>query len=214
MYLVYVTDVPWSLCVSVITPSRRTKADKYLDHHTHTVNCPLSRTTLVSRYQKGKANLDFTEARDSEWQWHQLGHMQVCTSLPADNHASTPSLSFYWLNDLPATQPTESKHWRHHQQGQNPPVLNRACQLMQVVVYNGHPFVVLLLLLVVVVAVCVCMSLWIGFWQFTVYFIHTVTMPASRSSLPLCQTHGLLTRLTFCIKHILYIAKTFVQTLY
>jgi len=23
----------------------------------------------VSRYQKGKANLDFTEARDSEWQW-------------------------------------------------------------------------------------------------------------------------------------------------
>jgi len=27
----------------------------------------------VSRYQKGKTNLDFTEARDSEWQWHQLG---------------------------------------------------------------------------------------------------------------------------------------------
>jgi len=25
-------------------------------------------------YQKGKTNLDFTEARDSEWQWHQLGH--------------------------------------------------------------------------------------------------------------------------------------------
>jgi len=35
----------------------------------------------VGRYQKGKTNLDFTEARDSEWQWHQLGHMQVCTSL-------------------------------------------------------------------------------------------------------------------------------------
>ena len=30
-------------------------------------------------YQKGRTNLDFTEARDSEWQWHQLGHMQVCT---------------------------------------------------------------------------------------------------------------------------------------
>ena len=28
-----------------------------------------------------KTNLDFTEARDSEWQWHPLGHMQVCTSL-------------------------------------------------------------------------------------------------------------------------------------
>ena len=46
----------------------------------------------MSRYQKGKTNLDFTEARDSEWQWHQLGHMQVCTSLQTDNHASTPPL--------------------------------------------------------------------------------------------------------------------------
>jgi len=46
----------------------------------------------VSRYQKGKTNLDFTEARDSEWQWHQLGHMQVCISLQTDNHASTTSL--------------------------------------------------------------------------------------------------------------------------
>ena len=32
---------------------------------------------------------------DSEWQWHQLGHMQVCTSLQIDNHASTPPLSFF-----------------------------------------------------------------------------------------------------------------------
>jgi len=31
--------------------------------------------------RKVKTNLDFTEARDSERQWHQLGHMQVCTSL-------------------------------------------------------------------------------------------------------------------------------------
>jgi len=43
----------------------------------------------VSRYKKGKTNLDFTEARDSEWQWHQLGHMQVCTSLQTDNHVNT-----------------------------------------------------------------------------------------------------------------------------
>jgi len=48
----------------------------------------------VSRYQKGKINLDFAEARDSEWQWHQLGRMQVCSSLQTDNHASTPLLSF------------------------------------------------------------------------------------------------------------------------
>ena len=48
----------------------------------------------MSQYQKGKTNLDFTEARDSEWQWHQLGNMQVCTSLQTDNDASTPPLSF------------------------------------------------------------------------------------------------------------------------
>jgi len=49
--------------------------------HTHPFNGPLSETVLVSRYPKGKTNLDFTEARDSEWQWHQLGHMQRCTLL-------------------------------------------------------------------------------------------------------------------------------------
>jgi len=48
----------------------------------------------VSWYQKGKTNLDFTEARDSEWQWHQLGHMQGCISLQTNNHASNPPLSF------------------------------------------------------------------------------------------------------------------------
>ena len=52
--------------------------------HTHTFNSPLSRTTRVSRYQRGKTNLDFTEARDSEWQWHQLDRMQVCTHLAPD----------------------------------------------------------------------------------------------------------------------------------
>ena len=66
----------------------------------------------MRRYQKGETNLDFTETRDSEWQWHQLGHMQVCTSLQTDNHTSTPPLSFYRPDALPATQPTASKHWR------------------------------------------------------------------------------------------------------
>ena len=72
--------------------------------HTHPFNGPLSETTRVSRYQKGKTNLDFTEPRDSEWQWHQLGYMQVCTSLQTDNHASTPLLSFCRPDALPATQ--------------------------------------------------------------------------------------------------------------
>jgi len=74
-------------------------------------NGPLSGTTWVSRHQKGKTNLDFTEVRDSEWQWNPLRHMQVCTSLQTDNHASTPPLSFFYkLDALPADQPTASKH--------------------------------------------------------------------------------------------------------
>ena len=61
----------------------------------------------MSRYQKGKTNLDFTEARNSEWQWHQLVHMQVCTSLQTDNHASTPPLSFLQAG-CPSCRPTNS----------------------------------------------------------------------------------------------------------
>ena len=77
----------------------------------HTSNGPLSGTTQVSRYQKRKTNLNFTEARDSEWQWHQLGHIQVCSSLQTDSHASTPPLSFFYrLDALPAAQPTALKH--------------------------------------------------------------------------------------------------------
>ena len=69
---------------------------------THPFNGPYSGTTKVSRYQKGKTSLDFTEARNSEWQWHQLGHIQVCTLLQTDNHASTPPLSFFtgWMSFL------------------------------------------------------------------------------------------------------------------
>ena len=66
-----------------------------------------SRTTWVSPYQKGKTNLDFTGARDSEWQWHQLGHVQVCTSLQTDNHASTPPLCFLQAG-CPSCRPTNS----------------------------------------------------------------------------------------------------------
>jgi len=63
----------------------------------------------VSQNQKGKTSLDFTEARDSEWQWHQLDHMQVCTLLQADNHASTPPLYISFLQaECPSCRPTNS----------------------------------------------------------------------------------------------------------
>jgi len=78
--------------------------------NTHTFNGPFSRTTRVSWYQKGTTNLDFTEARDSEWQWHQLGHMPVCTSLQTDNHASIRTLSFFtgWMPFLLPNQQHQS----------------------------------------------------------------------------------------------------------
>jgi len=57
--------------------------------------------TFLVGYQKGKKTLDFSQARDSEWQWRQLGHMQVCTSLQTDKHTSTPPL-------LPSNQQRQS----------------------------------------------------------------------------------------------------------
>jgi len=63
----------------------------------------------VSRYQKGKTNSGFyvTESRDSEWQWHYLGHIEVCTSLQTDNQARTPPLSFL-LARCPSCCPTNN----------------------------------------------------------------------------------------------------------
>jgi len=60
----------------------------------------LSGTTRVSRYQKGKTNLDFTEARDSEWQWHQLGYMQT------DSHASTTQ---FFAGRMPFVPPNQQR---------------------------------------------------------------------------------------------------------
>ena len=89
------------------------------EHHTHSrltaiFFCCCCCCTQVSRYQKGKTNLDFTEARDSEWQWHQLEHMQVCTSLQTDNHARTSPLSFLQAG-CPSCRPTNRKGIREHQ---------------------------------------------------------------------------------------------------
>jgi len=61
----------------------------------------------MGRCRKGKTSPDFTEARDGEWQWHQLGYVQVCTSLQTDNHASTSLLSFLQAG-CPSCRPTNS----------------------------------------------------------------------------------------------------------
>jgi len=61
----------------------------------------------MSRYQKGKTNLDFTEARDSEWQCISLA---ICKSSPCSRQITTTALHhslFYRLDALPAP-PTHS----------------------------------------------------------------------------------------------------------
>jgi len=62
---------------------------------------------------KGKTNLDFAEARDSEWQWHQLISWAICKSAPRSRQITMPAPHysvFYRPDALPATQPTASKH--------------------------------------------------------------------------------------------------------
>jgi len=59
--------------------------------------CPFnglfSRTTWVSRQQKGKPFWILMKQEMMGCQWHELDHMQIiCTSLQTDNHASTSPL--------------------------------------------------------------------------------------------------------------------------
>jgi len=65
----------------------------------------VSRTTKVKPGRKNQSG--FTGARDSEWQWHLLDHMQICTSPQTDNHASIPPLSFF-TGRMPFLPPTNS----------------------------------------------------------------------------------------------------------
>ena len=86
-------------------------AHQSLARQLHTFSGPLSGTTQVSRNQKGKTNLDFTEARDSECQWHQLGHMQVCTSLQTDITTPAPHHSVFLQAGCPSCQQRQSADW-------------------------------------------------------------------------------------------------------
>jgi len=76
--------------------------------HTHPFNGLFFQDYPGKPVPEGKTNLDFTEARDTEWQWHQLGHMQVCNSLQTDNHASTPPLIFF-TGRMPFLPPNQQR---------------------------------------------------------------------------------------------------------
>jgi len=81
--------------------------------HTHTFNGPLSGTTQVSQYQKGKPIwilLKQERVSGSGISW------AVCKSAPCSRQITTsaPHHSVFYRPDaLPVAQPTVSKHWRH-----------------------------------------------------------------------------------------------------
>jgi len=77
----------------------------------HPFNGPLSGTIWMSWNQKSKTNLEFTEARDSEWQWHQLDHyasLQLVPeiTMPAPHHSVILQVGF------PSSFPTNSNKAR------------------------------------------------------------------------------------------------------
>jgi len=79
--------------------------------HTHLFNGPLSWTTWVGRYQKGKTNLKQQTVSGSGISW------AICKSAPCSRQITMPASHhsvFYRPDALPAAQPTASKHWRHH----------------------------------------------------------------------------------------------------
>ena len=80
--------------------------------HTHPFNGPLSGTTKVSRYQKGKTNLELLKQEtvsNSSISW------AICKSAPRSRQITMPAPHhsvFYRPDAFPAAQPTASKHWR------------------------------------------------------------------------------------------------------
>jgi len=82
--------------------------------HTNLFNGPLSGTTRVGRYQKGKTKSGFYW---SKRQWVAVASAGTyAKSAPLSRQITTPAphhLVFYRSDAFPATQPTASKHWRH-----------------------------------------------------------------------------------------------------
>ena len=62
------------------------------------------RSAMACRYSGNAVRMDRPPSDNAcslnlEWQWHQLGRMQACTSLQTDNHASTPPLRVIYRPD-------------------------------------------------------------------------------------------------------------------
>jgi len=81
-------------------------------HYYTTALWILSGTTRVSRYRKGKTrrvkSVCIYWTRDREWQWHQLGYVQIYTPPQRDYHANIPPLSFF-TGRMPFLPPNQQR---------------------------------------------------------------------------------------------------------
>ena len=103
-------------------PTNEQKSWYYMDYFdnnyhntdTHPFNGPFSGTTQVSRYQKGK--LIWILLKQGTVSGSGVSRA-ICKSAPRSKQITTPASHhsvFYRPDDLPAVQPTSSKHWRHN----------------------------------------------------------------------------------------------------
>ena len=79
--------------------------------HTHPFYGPLSRTTWVSRYKKGKTNLDFTEARDRQTESGSGIRWAICKSAPCSRQITmpTPHHSSFFTGRMPFLPPNQQR---------------------------------------------------------------------------------------------------------
>ena len=75
--------------------------------HTHTFNGPFSRTTQVSRYQKCKTNLDFTEARD-KWVAEASAGPYASLHPAPDRQPHQHPTTLFLQSGCPSCRPTNS----------------------------------------------------------------------------------------------------------
>jgi len=92
-------SLDYSWCSQIIFTSQKNICEQKLTTTITIVLRPLDcvRDYPDERHQKGetrKVKPIWIYWSKREWQWHQLGHMQICTLAQTDNHGSISSLSF------------------------------------------------------------------------------------------------------------------------
>ena len=108
----HLPSVLWHCWMGIRNSIRPVKWHNQYTTHTHT------HTRLTALFPElpgwagtrkvNQSGFSWSKRQYSEWQWHQLGHMQICTSLQTDNHANTPPLSFF-TRRMPFLQPNQQR---------------------------------------------------------------------------------------------------------